>query len=93
MQYLNHILLTITILLILIIYFVCKQHQLKIDSKILNLMKLKYLTIIILMSFTLPLLSQDFGSVGTQWYYSEHAAGSAPSNSEYLHYKVLKIQL
>lgn len=53
-------------------------------------MKIKYLTTIYLMSFTFTLLSQDFGSVGTQWYYSEHAAGSAPSNSEYLHYSSVK---
>ena len=30
------------------------------------------------------LYGQNFGSIGTQWYYSEHAGGVGPSNSEYL---------
>jgi hypothetical protein len=50
-------------------------------------MKQKLLLTTILLTFTTLLFGQNFGSIGTQWYYSEHAGGSAPSNSEYLHLK------
>ncbi|MEZ4805301.1 MAG: T9SS type A sorting domain-containing protein [Bacteroidia bacterium] len=38
-----------------------------------------------LLTLSTVLFGQDFASIGTQWYYSEHAAGAAPPNSEYLH--------
>lgn len=40
---------------------------------------------IILLSFFSSLLGQDFGTIGTQWHYSEHAGGACPGNCEYLH--------
>jgi hypothetical protein len=48
-------------------------------------MKEKLLLTTILLSLTTFLFGQNFGSIGTQWYYSEHASGAAPPNSEYLH--------
>ena len=34
---------------------------------------------------TCNLLGQNFGTIGTQWYYSENASGGCPGNCEYLH--------
>lgn len=48
-------------------------------------MKQIFLQTAFLMTFTISLFGQNFGSIGTQWYYSEHAGGGAPPNSEYLH--------
>ena len=50
-------------------------------------MKEKLFLTTVLLSITTFLFGQNFGSIGTQWYYSEHAGGAAPSNSEYLHLK------
>ncbi|MEO6168305.1 MAG: T9SS type A sorting domain-containing protein [Chitinophagales bacterium] len=48
-------------------------------------MKQKLLLTTFLLTITTFLFGQNFGSIGTQWYYSEHAGGAAPPNSEYLH--------
>lgn len=48
-------------------------------------MKQKLLLTTIFLAITTFLFGQNFGSIGTQWYYSEHAGGAAPTNSEYLH--------
>lgn len=48
-------------------------------------MKQKFLLTTILLTITTFLFGQNFGVIGTQWYYSEHASGAAPPNSEYLH--------
>lgn len=48
-------------------------------------MKQKYLLTTFLLTFSNFLFGQNFGAIGTQWYYSEHASGAAPPNSEYLH--------
>jgi hypothetical protein len=48
-------------------------------------MKKKLLLTTVLLSLTTFLFGQNFGSIGTQWYYSEHAGGAAPPNSEYVH--------
>jgi hypothetical protein len=50
-------------------------------------MKQKFILTIILLTITTFLFAQNFGSIGTQWYYSEHASGAAPPNSEYLHFQ------
>lgn len=46
--------------------------------------QISILTIVFLI-FTSSAFGQNFGLVGTEWYYSEHAAGTSPPNSEYLH--------
>ncbi len=43
--------------------------------------------LILTFSFTSSLFGQNFGAVGTEWYYSESAGGSCPGNCEYIHYK------
>lgn len=48
-------------------------------------MKTKIILTIVVLSITSFLFGQNFGSVGTQWFYSEHAGGMALPNSEYLH--------
>ncbi|MCH8904243.1 MAG: T9SS type A sorting domain-containing protein [Bacteroidetes bacterium] len=48
-------------------------------------MKLNYIITIILLIITSNAFGQNFGVVGTEWYYSEHGLGGAPYNSEYLH--------
>lgn len=48
-------------------------------------MQAKIILTILVSAMTALLFGQNFGSVGTQWYYSEHAGGMAPPNSEYLH--------
>lgn len=48
-------------------------------------MKKKFLLTIIFVLNTILTFGQTFGTIGTQWYYSEHAAGSCPGNCEYLH--------
>ena len=50
-------------------------------------MKRKILLSIVLISITVLTFGQNFGVIGTQWYYSEHAGGTAPPNSEYVHYE------
>lgn len=46
---------------------------------------MKIILTIVVWSITTFLFGQNFGAVGTQWFYSEHAGGMAPPNSEYLH--------
>ena len=41
----------------------------------------------ILLTFSFSLLGQEFGTIGTQWHYSEHAGGACPGNCEYLHHE------
>jgi len=40
---------------------------------------------IIFLTIASNLLGQNFGAIGTQWHYSEHASGGCPGNCEYLH--------
>lgn len=44
----------------------------------------------VLLFLTNFLYGQDFGALGTQWYYSEHGNGAAPPNSEYIYYESTK---
>ena len=37
-----------------------------------------------ILSMTINLLGQNFGTIGTQWHYSEHAGGGCSGNCEYL---------
>lgn len=48
---------------------------------------MKQTSIFTIIFFTIAsnLLGQNFGAIGTQWYYSEHASGGCPGNCEYLH--------
>ena len=40
---------------------------------------------IIFLGIVFNLSGQNFGAIGTEWYYSEHANGGCPGNCEYLH--------
>lgn len=48
-------------------------------------MKRLNLSVILLVLITLRAIGQDFGAVGTQWYYSGNALGACPGNCEYIH--------
>ncbi len=48
-------------------------------------MKKKILFSMIFALVTIMSFGQTFGTIGTQWYYSEHAGGMCPGNCEYLH--------
>jgi len=48
-------------------------------------MKKEILLSIIFALSTILTFGQTFGTIGTQWYYSEHAGGMCPGNCEYLH--------
>ena len=48
-------------------------------------MKKKILLSMIFALITIMSFGQTFGTIGTQWYYSEHAGGMCPGNCEYLH--------
>jgi len=50
-------------------------------------MKTLVIFLILFFSFTLTLFSQNFGLVGTEWYYSERAGGGCLGNCEYVHFK------
>jgi len=39
----------------------------------------------ILIALTHSIKAQDFGAIGTSWYYDEHGTGLVPPSSEYLH--------
>ena len=41
----------------------------------------------LLFSSSSNLFSQNFGLIGTEWFYSESAEGSCPGNCEYVHFK------
>jgi hypothetical protein len=43
--------------------------------------------LVLLFSFSSNLLSQNFGLIGTEWFYSESAGGNCPGNCEYVHFK------
>jgi hypothetical protein len=45
---------------------------------------MKQIIYILLLFLTSRLLGQDFGTIGTTWYYSESAGGLCPGNCEYL---------
>lgn len=53
-------------------------------------MKIKLLLLCILLSASTLAFSQGFASVGSQWYYNESGNGTAPGNSEYIHFKSMK---
>lgn len=40
-----------------------------------------------LLFLSAPLLAQDFGAVGTEWYYSDNAGGMGPVHSGYQHFR------
>lgn len=48
-------------------------------------MKQPYILTVIFLPIASIAFGQNFGTIGTQWHYSEHAGGFAPPNSEYLH--------
>ncbi len=51
-------------------------------------MKYKLFLAIIPLVFAFRIAAQSFGSIGTEWYYSEHAGGlSGAYNGEFVHYK------
>lgn len=50
-------------------------------------MKIKLLFSTILLTTSTYIFGQDFGSIGTQWYYNSSGNGSAPPSSEYIHFK------
>ena len=52
-----------------------------------DIMKKRILLSFIIVSLTILTFGQNFGTIGTQWYYSEHAGGMAPPGSEYVHYE------
>lgn len=43
--------------------------------------------LVLLFSFSSNLFSQNFGLIGTEWFYSESAGGNCPGNCEYVHFK------
>lgn len=45
---------------------------------------MKQILFILILSLTSRLVGQDFGTIGTHWYYSENAGGLCPGNCEYL---------
>ncbi len=52
-------------------------------------MKKKIFFSMILALSTLLTFGQTFGTIGTQWYYSEHAGGMCFGNCDYLHLEIL----
>ncbi|MDY6801407.1 MAG: T9SS type A sorting domain-containing protein [Bacteroidota bacterium] len=48
-------------------------------------MRKNYILAIVFLIVSTNLFGQEFGAVGTEWYYSEHAGGACPGNCEYLH--------
>jgi len=50
-------------------------------------MKKKGIITIILFVVSINIFGQNFGVIGTEWYYSEHAQGMCSGNCEYLHLK------
>lgn len=38
-------------------------------------------------AFTTSVQAQNFGAMGTQWFYSSHAEGGCPGNCEYIHFE------
>jgi len=43
--------------------------------------------LVLYFSFSSNLFSQNFGLIGTEWFYSESAGGNCPGNCEYVHFK------
>jgi len=50
-------------------------------------MKTLVVFLLLSLSFIPSLFSQNFGLIGTEWYYSESAGGSCPGNCEYVHFE------
>lgn len=52
-----------------------------------------YLLVALLMAPSFSLFAQDFGALGTEWYYSGNAGGTQAPNLEYIHFKSVKDSL